>query len=273
MSGRSAYVRAKNTERADKSHHKIYPEYTNDDHFLYSCSGGPESLSRPTISTNPSYVSSPRQSRRRQSISSTSSTYGYPAPPMRKPRPIIVASAIEKSDFRTHFDGMSSTLRCKLGRLLKGGEDNGSNRRRPGTGNGSSDSESRSAEFTPSITAVPSLSPSTSPEIPPPFPAARSPTHAMKAKQQKEAVIHKIRRFEGGGKLPQLGWKSLSNVRTKPSRWRPELIRARTRNFGTTTGIHSCTCICMGREQNRHHRSESTHGSSSSRDPKFSWTN
>lgn len=215
MSGRSAYVRAKNTERADKSHHKIYPEYVNDDHFIYSYSSGPVSLSKPTISTNPSYVSSPRPSRRRRSVSSTSSTYGYPAAPMRKPRPIIVASAIEKSDFRTHLDGMSSTLRCKLGRLLKGGEDNsGSNRRRAGTANGSFDSESRSTDFTPSITAVPSLSPSTSPEIPAPFPAARNPTtHAVRAKQQKEAVIHKIRRFEGGGKLPQLGWKSLSNVR------------------------------------------------------------
>lgn len=216
MSGRSAYVRAKNTERADKSHQKTYPEYVRDD-FVYSYENGPIALPVPLISTNPSYVSSPRSSRRRQSISSSSSAYGYPVcPPMRKPRPIIVTSAIERSDFRTHLDGMSSTLRCKLGRLLKGGEDNsGSNRRRPGTANGSSDSESPSTDFTPSVTAVPSLSPSTSPEIPAPFPAARHPTtHAMRAKQQKEAVIHKIRRFEGGGKLPQLGWKSLSNVRT-----------------------------------------------------------
>lgn len=217
MSGRSAYVRAKNTERADKSHHKVYPEYVHDDHFLYSyTTNGTVDLTPPTPSSNTSYVSSPRPSRRRQSISSTSSAYGYPVcPPMRKPRPIIVASAIEKSDFRTHFDGMSSTLRCKLGRLLKGGEDHsGSNRRRPGTANGSSDSESRSPDFTPSVTAVPSLSPSTSPEIPAPFSAAHHPTtHAMRAKQQNEAVIHKIRRFEGGGKLPQLGWKSLSNVR------------------------------------------------------------
>lgn len=208
MSGRSAYVRAKNTEQADKSHHQIYTDHAKDDHFLYSFTGGPVSLSRPTISINTSYVSSPRPSRRRQSISSTSSTYGYPGP-------IIVASAIEKSEFRTHLDGMSSTLRGKLGRLLKGGEDNpSSNRRRTGTGNEGSDSESRSTDFTPSINAVPSLSPSTSPEMSAPLPAARNPTtHAMRAKHQKEAVIHKIRKFEGGGKLPQLGWKSLSNVR------------------------------------------------------------
>lgn len=266
MSGRSAYVRAKNTERADKSHQKVYPDYVNDDHFLYSCSGGPESLSRPTVSTNPSYVSSPRPSRRRQSISSASSTYAYPIMPIRKPRTIIVASAIEKSDFRTHFDGMSLTLRCKIGKLLKGGEDNsGSSRRRSGTANGSSDSESRSTDFAPSINAVPSLSPSTSPEIPAPFSTGRNPTtHAMRAKQQKEAVIHKIRRFEGGGKLPQLGWKSLSNVRrTTPTaseaNWR-DLTRARIPNYGTITGIHLCTCICMGRGRNHPHLSESTRG-------------
>ena len=220
MSGRSAYVRAKNTKQADKSHQKNYSGYAQDDHFLYSYSNEPMSLSKPTISTNPSYVSSsPHPSRRRRSFSSASSTYGYPAPPVRKPpRPIIVASAIEKSDFRTHLDGMSSTLRGKIGRVFKVEHDrSGSKGRRPGTANGSSDSESRSTDFTPSINAVPSLSPSTSPEIPVPYPAPRNPTtHAMRAKQSKEAVIHKIRRFEGGGKLPQLGWKSLSNVRKSP---------------------------------------------------------
>lgn len=208
-------MRAKNTERADKNN-KIYPEHHYDEHFLYSYSGEPVSMSGPTVSTNPSYISSPRPNRRRQSVSSTSSTYGYAAPPMRKPRPIIINSAIEKSDFRTHLDGMSSTLRGKLGRLLKVKEDHSnSNRRRETPANGGSDSDSRSADFTPSISAVPSLSPSTSPENPAPFLAARHqpPTHAVRVKQQKEAVIHKIRRFEGDGKLPQLGWKSLSNVR------------------------------------------------------------
>lgn len=200
----------------------MYGECDQEEHLFYSYAGAATSVSKPTISTNPSYVSSSRPARRRQSLSSSSSTYGYPPPPMRKPRPIIVASAIEKSDFRTHFDGMSSSLRYKLGRLLKGGDDNSSSTRgkRPMTSQGmSSDDDSRSIDFTPSITAVPSLSPSTSPEIPAPFPVAapvRRPAtiNAMRAKQQKEAVIHKIRRFEGGGKLPQLGWKSLSNVRS-----------------------------------------------------------
>lgn len=226
MSGRSAYVRAKNTERADRSTHRLYGDCGQDDPIFYSYAGAAKSMSKPTISTNPSYVSSSRPGRRRQSLSSTSSTYGYSIPTTRKPRPIIVASAIEKSDFRTHLDGMSSSLRYKLGRLLKGGDDNSNSNsnsgrgKRPMTSQGmSSDDDSRSIDFTPSINAVPSLSPSTSPEIPAPFPAAapvRRPAtiNAMRAKQQKEAVIHKIRRFEGGGKLPQLGWKSLSNVRS-----------------------------------------------------------
>lgn len=222
MSGRSAYVRAKNTERADRSNHRLYGDCSQDDHIFYSYAGAAKSMSKPTISTNPSYVSSSRPGRRRQSLSSTSSTYGYSIPTTRKPRPIIVASAIEKSDFRTHLDGMSSSLRYKLGKLLKGGDDNSHSScgKRPMTSQGmSSDDDSRSIDFTPSINAVPSLSPSTSPEIPAPFPAAvpvRRPAtiNAMRAKQQKEAVIHKIRRFEGGGKLPQLGWKSLSNVRS-----------------------------------------------------------
>ena len=40
-------------------------------------------------------------------------------PYMRKPRPIIVTSAIEKSDFRTHLDEMSSSLRGKISGLIK----------------------------------------------------------------------------------------------------------------------------------------------------------
>lgn len=212
MSGRSAYVRAKNTERADKSSHRIYPESGNEDQFLYGYPSGSPSI--PTVSTNPSYISSPHPSRRRHSISSSGSIFAYPPPPPRKIRPIIVASAIEKSDFRTHLDGMSSSLRGKLGRLLKGGEDHlNSNRRRPDLANVSLEIHSRNNDFPPSIDAVPSLSPSTSPEAASFPPAARqSPSAASRVRQQKDAVIHKIRRFEGGGKIPQLGWKSLSNV-------------------------------------------------------------
>lgn len=215
MSGRSAFVRAKNTQQADQKSFRDYPEYELEDYYPYGYSRTPVSLSRPAFATNPSYVSTTRP-RRRQSISSVGSTYGLPQP-MRKPRPIIVASAIEKSDFRTHLDGMSSTLRGKIGKLLSRGDPGSSNgnKRRPGTATVISDSESRSTGWTPSINAIPSLSPSISPsEVASTYHPVRTPTLATsRHKQQQESVIHKVRRFEGGGKLPQLGWKSLSNVR------------------------------------------------------------
>ena len=213
MSGRSAFVRAKNTQQADQKAFRDYPEYEVEDYYPYGYSRTPVSVSRPAFATNPSYVSSARP-RRRQSISSAGSTYGFPQP-MRKPRPIIVASAIEKSDFRTHLDGMSSTLRGKIGKLLSRGDSDSSNKRRPGTANVISDSDSRSTGWAPSINALPSLSPSISPsEVASTHPSVRTPPSATsRHKQQQESVIHKIRRFEGGGKLPQLGWKSLSNVR------------------------------------------------------------
>ncbi len=214
MSGRSAYVRAKNTEQADKRAQRALSDYGREDHFVFGNSGAPLSTARPNLSADPSYVAPPRP-RRRQSISSASSTYGYPPPSMRKPRPIIVASAIEKSDFRTHLDGMSASLRGKLGRLMKGGDDHTPlGRRRNGPVTASSDTDSYSTDLTPSLNAVPSLTASTTPsEGPPTLPSFGAPTsHAIRSKQQQESVLPAIRRFEGCGKLPQLGWKSLSNV-------------------------------------------------------------
>ena len=214
MSGRSAYVRAKNTEKADKK----LQRQQSDIHAVYEEQR--DVYSRPAIPASPSYVSSSRP-RRRQSISSSGSTYGYPPPSMRKPRPIIVASAIEKSDFRTHLDGMSATLRGKLGRMLRHSDDGSNSQqhsiKRPGTATASSDSEytAASTHFTPSLGAVPSLSPSTSPsEVPSGYYSSHhSQTHTIRSKHQHhENALHKIRSFEGGGKLPQLGWKSLSNV-------------------------------------------------------------
>ncbi|KAL8960371.1 MAG: hypothetical protein Q9193_002915 [Seirophora villosa] len=222
MSGRSAYVRAKNTEKADKKlqrHHSDGYGAHDEQRDVYS---------RPNLAANPSYissqVSSPRP-RHRQSISSSGSTYGYPPPSMRKPRPIIVASAIEKSDFRTHLDGMSATLRGKLGRMLRHNDDGNNSQqqatRRPGTATASSDSDytATSTHFTPSLGAVPSLSPSTSPSDVQSgyYSSHQSQTHTIRSKHQNhENALHKIRSFEGGGKLPQLGWKSLSNT---PELW------------------------------------------------------
>ena len=265
MSGRSAYVRAKITQQADqKAPIKEHLGYGHEDYFLYGYTGAPDRSAE--FSSNPSYLSSPRTHRRRQSVSSTGSAYGYPPPP-RKPRPIVIQSAIEKSDFRTHLDGMSSSLRGKLGRLLRGGDSGGADKaRRPATSTSRSDSDTRSTTrstaFTPSVEAVPALTPSTSPsEIPSPYPSIRTPTtYSSRAKQQQESVIHKIRRFEGGGKLPQLGWKSLSNVRPASEHLYPsqlELTRHRTLNCGMKAVIPSSTCTCAALKQNLHRRSVS----------------
>ena len=217
MSGRGAYARKQNLEQADKRAIKEFSGYGHDDPYFYGYPAGPLSASRPTFSATPSYQSSHHSNPRRRSASSTSSTFGYPLPHMpshtRKPRPIIVASAIEKSDFRTHLDGMSSTLRGKLGGLIKGKKDNAEKPRpRPLTSNMNSDLASRSDNYTPSLDAVPSLTSSTSPsEGQATFSSSGHHTPARQ-KQQQESIIHKIRRFEGGGKLPQLEWKSLSNA-------------------------------------------------------------
>lgn len=210
-------MRAKNTQQADRKAYREYAGYEDGDYYPYDYSPTPASTVRPTYSTDPSYVSTARPSRRRHSISSAGETYGYPQP-LPKPRPVVVvASAIEKSDFRTHLDGMSSSLRGKIGKILSRGDSDSSapNKRPSGRATIHSDSDSHSTGWTPSINAVPSLSPSTSPpDVPSTFPALPTPnSNLSRHRQQQESVLHKIRRFEGGGKLPQLGWKSLSSVR------------------------------------------------------------
>ncbi|KAL9099615.1 MAG: hypothetical protein Q9163_004904 [Psora crenata] len=225
MSGRSAYVRAKNNQQGQSGRQTSYKQYSDfapDDPYIYGYTGPPHSMTRPIGSQNSSYTSNPPPHIRRRSHSSAGSTYGYPtAPHLHKPRPIVIASAIEKSEFRTHLDGMSSTLRGKLGGLMKGKKDStDKGRRRPDTSSADSEFEfnSRSTDHTtPSIGAVPSLTASTTPSEGP----GTASTHHKSAiptrsRQPQESVIHKIRRFEGGGKLPQLGWKSLSN---NPELW------------------------------------------------------
>lgn len=211
MSGRSAYVRAKNTERADKRLGRNCREFVIEDLSLYKYSRRNPFVKG--FSSSATYVSSPPSSRRRHSLSSSGSTYPYPAPPAPTSGPIIVTSAIEKSDFRTHLDGMSTTLRGKLGRLLKGGDEHQhQHQRAPDVAHVGLEMNSRH-DGTPSIDAVPSLSPSTSPDEASFPPAARQPpTPATRVRQHRDAVIHKIRRFEGGGKLPQLDWKSIASV-------------------------------------------------------------
>ena len=265
MSGRSAYVRAKNNQHGQSTKQTSYKQYSDfapDDPYLYGYTGPPHSVTRPVASPNSSYVSNPPLHIRRQSHSSAGSTYGYPtAPHLHKPRPIVIASAIEKSDFRTHLDGMSSTLRGKLGGLMKGKRDGAEKgKRRPDTSSADSEFEfnSRSTELTtPSIGAVPSLTTSTTPsEGPGTVSGHQSYSIPTRSRQPQESVVHKIRRFEGGGKLPQLGWKSLSNVGlvqrfcAAPTPWYSPLTRSRTPNSGMRMAIRLFTCICVDQRPN-----------------------
>ena len=213
MSGRSAWVRAKTAERADKqSSSSQYPEYGFDS-FIYGLDGLPAVQN--AMQTSQSYVGmqSPPLGRR-HSLSSAKNIYAYPSPPARKPRPIIIASAIEKSDFRIHFDGMSKSVRGKIGKLIKRGSENPEPRIRQPTGSGSSESGSRSTVFASSLTIVPSPTPAT-----PPLDGLGTFLYSPSVSSQQshrarpyEGSTQGIRRFEGGGKLPKLEWRSMANV-------------------------------------------------------------
>lgn len=263
-------MRKQNLEQADRRALKECSEYGHEDPYFYGYPGGPTSASRPNFSATPSYQSSHHSNPRRRSASSTSSSYGYPLPHIpshiRKPRPIIVASAIEKSDFRTHLDGMSSSLRGKLGGLIKGKKDNVEKPRpRPITSAMNLDIPSRSENYTPSLDAVPSLTSSTTPsEGQATFSSSGHHTPAPHQRHQQESVIHKIRRFEGGGKLPQLGWKSLSNVSSAKARLvNSSLTRTRILNCGMREGTRLSTCTCKVHGQSHLLPSASTLESSS----------
>lgn len=275
MSGRSAYVRAKNNEQAGgrQTSFKQYSDFAPDEP-LYGYNNPSHGMTRPVMSQNSSYVSNPPPHIRRRSHSSAGSGYGYPgAPHLHKPRPIVISSAIEKSDFRTHLDGMSSTLRGKIGGFMKGGKkDNAATttpektRRRPDCQSADSEFEynSRSTELTtPSLGAVPSLTNSTSPSE---GPTNSHRSHAMptRTRQHQEPITNKIRRFEGGGKLPKLGWKSLSTVSRPVLNLVLLLTCDRTLSSGTPLGTPLYICTCKIQRPSRHHRSASNPGSYSS---------
>jgi hypothetical protein len=220
MSGRSAYVRAKTGQIAEKrarSQQQQQLHYLHTDEYIYG--NNPNKA----VYITPNFVAPDvPPPRRRHSVSSGGSTFTYMpavATPRKPPRPIVIASAVEKSDFRTHLDGMSKSVRGKLGRLIKGGDENRAPPPPPtllapvaSTG---SDSGSRSTGMTPSVTAVPSLEPGTPPgETSTLFSGSslvgRDP---QPPKKHQHSTSMPIRRFEGGGKGPQPGWKLLSNVR------------------------------------------------------------
>ena len=208
-------MRAKKVKATDDTLRTVAQEHEDDGTFIYGFSGLPIS----TLPSSPSFSAAP-PIRRRQSISSGGSTYAYPPLPIRKLRPIVVASAIERSDFRTHLDGMSKSVRGKLGRLMKGGEESSTTSlpRLPTTVDLSDTSSRSTGTFTPSITAVPALSPdmSLSSGSPDHVPAAHVPDHVFSYHARTPSKTPRVKRFVGGGKTPQDGWKSLANVSVSP---------------------------------------------------------
>ena len=213
MSGRSAYVRAKRNEIAEKTERRRLGHYNEHDDFIYGLSGNP--AARPPVAINGPYISPSHHSHhRRHSVSDGGSIYAYSPQPYshrKAPRPIVIVSAIEKSDIRSNVDGLSKSIRGAIGRFMKGGNDHHSTQRaRQSEITLGSDGGSHSSGFTPSVTAVPSLIDSPAEDKSEMTVVAPS-TYGHRPKHQNSTNMP-IRRFEGGGKGPQPGWKLLSNV-------------------------------------------------------------
>lgn len=216
MSGRSAYVRAKKTELAEKKSTKGRQELReqDEDDIISALSVLPPVAPVPT--TFYPNVSAALQATygpyRRSSISSAKSCHYHHHHPARRIRaPVIETSAIEKSDFRTHLDGMSASLRSKLGRFLNAKTQDTSTGevQRPETAYGSSSSDSRAQSFG----LAPSTSQSTS--------SGKSPANEIgvgytcaayvPAHLQQKALVSRVRRFESHmpqGRAPEQGYQA-----------------------------------------------------------------
>jgi len=219
MSGRSAYVRAKKTELAEKktghrSRHDIREQ--DEDDIVSALSVLPPIA--PIPSTYHSNVSPTPHSTygpfRRHSVSSTTSCHHHHHHhhPRRPRVPVIETSAIEKSDFRTHLDGMSASLRGKLGRFLNARTEDTSlgDLQRPGTAYGSSSSGSRTQSFGFPPSTAQSVSSGKSPanEIGLGFTSGGGAPQP----QQQKALVSRVRKFEPGmaiGRAPEQGYQAI----------------------------------------------------------------
>jgi len=227
MSGRSAYVRAKKTELAEKKSTRGRQDLREQDEndIISALSVLPPVAPAPT--TFHPNVSAALQATygpyRRQSNSSARSCHHHHHHARRPRVPVIETSAIEKSDFRTHLDGMSATLRSKLGRFLNAKTEDTSfgEVQRPDTAYGSSSSESRVQSFglPPSTSQSTSSGKSPANDFGPSFTSApHAPVHL-----QQKALVSRVRKFESHmpqGRAPEQGYQA--------SRVRPSVIRFNT---------------------------------------------
>lgn len=166
----------------------------------------------PHPSNNLSYIS-PSAPRRPESVilsAHSGSSYGQQTSPIRRPQPLVLTSAIEKSETRVHVEGISTILRNTIGKMINVGEDGSiPSRHRPVVIAAGLSLHSNQIDTTPSVDCVPALSPSVSPET------EHFPGGIQDCSAEFEKYKDSFRRFQGGGKLPQLDWTSLSNVSDK----------------------------------------------------------
>lgn len=182
---------------------RIYTHVVTNSHHR-SASGA---MSHPL--SNPSYIS-PSAPRRPESVilsAHSGSSHGHRSSPIRRPQPLVLTSAIEKSEARVHVEGISTILRNTIGKMINIGEDGSiPGRNRPVVIAAGLSLQSPQLDFIPSVDCVPALSPSISPET------EHFPGGIQDCSAEFEKYKDSFRRFQGGGKLPQMDWTSLSNV-------------------------------------------------------------
>ena len=240
MSGRSAHVRSKKKVVAEsKSRIKSsYPAEVEDEGLrTFAPAAQPPA---PVAPPTPPYAGPPSLQRRVSLSPSVSSDGGsnqafapqaptpymhsgskarqqpakvdYPAPP-QLPRPIIVTSAIEKSDFRSQVDGMSKNVRSKLGRFV--GKQHGDPSRDPNlrmpTSSAASGSHTSSSGNTRPTLAHSSTTTSGMTAAGNQFAHLTISNDEDGTQKQSKSSQHNIRRFEGG-KRPQAQWNSQEHV-------------------------------------------------------------
>lgn len=215
MAGRSAFARVKFHEQAKEDARKqggenpmrIYAQVVSNSQNVVGLRSGSALVGLP--SNGPLYIS-PSPPRRPESIifsGHSGSSYDPRTSPIRRPQPLVLTSAIEKSEARVHVEGISTILRNTLGKMINVGEDGSiPSRTRPMVMTAGLSVHSPRTDPTPSVDCVPALSPSTSPET------ENFPKGSQDYSAEFEKYKGSFRRFQGGGKLPELDWTSLSNV-------------------------------------------------------------
>ena len=219
MSGRSAFARVQKEKQADRNYlEKRYGAASpwQEQYLQDSNTYEPNDLRRLSIDSLPSApqhhpLSVEPSSHGRQVSRNERQQYLYRAPPPKQLRPIVIASAIEKSDFRTHLDGLTDSVRGKLGRMV--GLKKERELKRP-----ESTASYRRASVTlsppPPADAVPSLIPSLpSPQKAFPF-AARPPAGIQGRPGSQENGFPAVGVFHGSGRTYFHDWKSHLAVRS-----------------------------------------------------------